>query len=113
MMQAIWNGVVLAESDDTVVVEGNHYFPQDSLRREYFLPSDRRSTCPWKGQAQYFSIRVGEAVNHDAAWYYPSPKPAATQISGRVTFWKGFQVTGGSRDTAGGLLGRIAERLRG
>lgn len=116
-MQAIWNGVVLAESDDTVVVEGNHYFPADSLNREYFMTSSHRSTCPWKGQASYYSIRVGDAVNADAAWYYPSPKPAAQEIQGRVAFWKGVKVVkngvGSGNERAGGLLGRLADRLRG
>ncbi len=94
-MQAIWNGVVLAESEDTVVVEGNHYFPADSLNREYFTPSGHQSTCPWKGQASYDTVRVGDAVNADAAWYYPQPKPAAQQIQGRVAFWKGVTVVNG------------------
>jgi uncharacterized protein (DUF427 family) len=121
-MQAIWNGVVLAESDNTVVVEGNHYFPADSLNREYFTPSSHRSICPWKGQASYYTVQVGDAVNADAAWYYPSPKPAAHQIQGRVAFWKGVKVVK-TRDgdvdrspadgSTGGLLGRLAARLRG
>jgi uncharacterized protein (DUF427 family) len=98
-MQAIWNGVVLAESDDTVVVEGNHYFPADSLNRAHFTPSSHQSACPWKGRASYYTVRVGDAVNADAAWYYPDPKPAARQIRGRVAFWKGVKVvnTGGDR----------------
>ncbi len=91
-MQAVWNGVVLAESEDTVVVEGNHYFPADSLRRQYFTPSSHQSVCPWKGQAHYFTIQVGDAVNADAAWYYPSPEPAAEQIRDRVAFWKGVTI---------------------
>jgi uncharacterized protein (DUF427 family) len=94
MMRAIWNGVVLAESDDTVVVEGNHYFPEDALRREYFRDSDLHSVCPWKGTASYYDVVVGDAVNAGAAWYYPTPKPAAQEITGRVAFWKGVQVTG-------------------
>lgn len=112
-MQAIWNGVVLAESDDTVVVEGNHYFPEDALYTEYFFPNERRTTCPWKGQAHYYDIRVGDAVNPGAAWYYPSPKPAAAEIRGRVAFWKGVKVTRGAEEKSTGLVGRIAERLRG
>lgn len=91
-MKAIWNDSVIAESDDTVVVEGNHYFPPDALRREHVEPSAHTSTCPWKGTAQYLHVRVGEDVNKDAAWYYPSPSAAAQQIAGRVAFWKGVQV---------------------
>lgn len=91
-MKASWNGVVLAESDDTVVVEGNHYFPRESLREEHFTASDTRTTCPWKGQASYLSVQVGDAVNTDAAWYYPAPKDAAAQIRDRVAFWKGVVV---------------------
>ena len=94
MMRAIWNGTVLAESDDTVVVEGNHYFPLESLRREHFRDSDLHSVCPWKGTASYYDVVVGDAVNAGAAWYYPTPKPAAQEIAGRVAFWKGVQVTG-------------------
>ena len=93
-MKAIWNDVVLAESDDTVVVEGNHYFPAESLRREYFRDSDLHSVCPWKGTASYYDVVVGDAVNAGAAWYYPTPKAAAQEIAGRVAFWKGVQVTG-------------------
>jgi uncharacterized protein (DUF427 family) len=117
MMQAIWNGVVLAESDDTVVVEGNHYFPADSLNRKYFASSNHRSTCPWKGQASYFTVQVGDAVNADAAWYYSSPKPAAHQLQGRIAFWRGVEVVQNRDRNAdrptGGLLGRLADRLRG
>ena len=93
-MKAIWNDVVLAESDDTVVVEGNHYFPLESLRREHFRDSDLHSVCPWKGTASYYDVVVGDAVNAGAAWYYPTPKPAAQEIAGRVAFWKGVRVTG-------------------
>jgi uncharacterized protein (DUF427 family) len=91
-MKAIWNGAVLAESDHTVVVEGNHYFPPDSVRREYFRPSDTHTTCPWKGLASYYHIEVGGQLNRDAAWYYPEPKPAAAQIRDHVAFWRGVQV---------------------
>ncbi|GAA5502767.1 hypothetical protein Dxin01_02514 [Deinococcus xinjiangensis] len=91
-MKAIWQGAVLAQSADTVVVEGNHYFPADSLHREYFVPSGTHTTCPWKGEASYYSVRVGEQENKDAAWYYPEPKQAAENIRGRVAFWKGVQV---------------------
>ncbi|EIL87277.1 hypothetical protein UU9_16596 [Rhodanobacter fulvus Jip2] len=91
-MKAIWNDTVLAESDDTVVVEGNHYFPAASLREEYFRESDHHSVCPWKGTASYYDVVVGDAVNAQAAWYYPQPKDAAAQIAGRVAFWKGVRV---------------------
>lgn len=92
-MQAIWNDVVLAESDDTVVVEGNHYFPRESLREEYFRESATHSTCPWKGEASYYTVTVdGETVD-DAAWTYPEPKDAAAQIRDHVAFWKGVEVT--------------------
>jgi uncharacterized protein (DUF427 family) len=91
-MKAIWNDTVLAESDDTVVVEGNHYFPAASLREEYFRESDHHSVCPWKGTASYYDVVVGGAVNAQAAWYYPQPKEAAAQIAGRVAFWKGVRV---------------------
>jgi uncharacterized protein (DUF427 family) len=91
-MKAIWNGVVLAESDKTVVVENNHYFPGDSLKREYFTDSPTHTVCGWKGTASYYSITVGDKVNADAAWYYPTPLPAAQQIQGHVAFWKGVQV---------------------
>lgn len=91
-MRAIWNDAVLAETDDTVVVEGNHYFPAASLREEYFRESDHHSVCPWKGTASYCDVVVGDAVNAQAAWYYPQPKEAAAQIAGRVAFWKGVRV---------------------
>jgi uncharacterized protein (DUF427 family) len=92
-MKATWKGQVLAESDDTVVVEGNHYFPPEALRRERFRESKTHSVCPWKGTASYYDVVVGEDVNSDAAWYYPTPKPAAANIAGRVAFWKGVQVS--------------------
>jgi uncharacterized protein (DUF427 family) len=91
-MRAIWHDAVLAESDDTVVVEGNHYFPADSIRGENFRPSDTHTTCPWKGVASYYDVVVGDDVNKDAAWYYPEPKDAAAEIKGRVAFWKGVKV---------------------
>lgn len=91
-MKALWRGVVLAESDDTVVVEGNHYFPAAALHREYFRDSDHHSECPWKGTASYFDVVVAGAVNAQAAWYYPQPKAAAAQIADRVAFWKGVSV---------------------
>ena len=91
-MRAIWNGVVLAESDDTVVVEGNHYFPRESLREEYFTPSDHRSMCPWKGVASYHSVTVDGEVNPDAAWQYESPSFPARKVKDRVAFWRGVTV---------------------
>lgn len=91
-MKAIWNGRVLAESNDTVVVEGNHYFPIGSINKEYFKESSTQTICPWKGTASYYSIVVDGAENRDAAWYYAAPKDAAKQILGRIAFWRGVQV---------------------
>ena len=91
-MKAIWNGAVLAESDDTVVVEGNHYFPPDSISREHFRESETHTVCPWKGKASYYDVVVGGEVNRDAAWYYPQPKDAAKEIKDRVAFWHGVKV---------------------
>jgi uncharacterized protein (DUF427 family) len=91
-MKAIWNEAVLAESNDTVVVEGNHYFPADSIEREYFQESATHTICPWKGEASYFTVVVDGQVNKDAAWYYPDPKPAAAEIKNRVAFWRGVRV---------------------
>jgi len=91
-MKATWNNTLLADSDDTVVVERNHYFPTTALNQQYFNPSDTHTHCPWKGVASYYNITVGEAVNKDAAWYYPSPKEAAANIKDRVAFWKGVVV---------------------
>jgi uncharacterized protein (DUF427 family) len=92
-VKAIWNGTVLAESDDTVVVESNHYFPPESLNRAFFAESSRTPTCPWKGVASYYDIVVDGETNAAAAWYYPEPKSAAQEIEGRVAFWKGVEVT--------------------
>src|SRR4051812_19554403 len=91
-MKATWNGAVLAESDTTGVVEGNHYFPAESLRRVYFRPSDHHTVCGWKGTASYYHVEVDGKVNENAAWYYPEPREAARQVAGRVAFWKGVQV---------------------
>jgi uncharacterized protein (DUF427 family) len=93
MKRASWNGEVIAESDDIVMVEGNAYFPEASLRRECFTPSDTHTLCPWKGTASYFNVVVGGQTNPDAAWYYPHPSAAANRIEGRVAFWKGVVVT--------------------
>lgn len=92
-MKAVWNDTVLAESDDTVVVEGNHYFPPDSLHREHFRESDHHTTCPWKGEASYYTIIADGATNENAAWTYPEPKEAAAQIKDHVAFWRGVEVT--------------------
>ncbi len=91
-MKAIWHDTVLAESDDTVVVEGNHYFPPTSLRREHLRESETHTTCPWKGVASYFDVLVADETNSDAAWTYPSPKQAASQIRDFVAFWRGVEV---------------------
>lgn len=91
-MQAIWNGQTIAESDDIVTVEGNAYFPEAALRREFVRPSEHTSICPWKGTASYYSLEIGGKTNANAVWYYPDPKPAAANIRGRVAFWKGVQV---------------------
>jgi len=92
MPQAIWNDTVIAESDETKVVEGNHYFPLDSLNTDLVQPSDTHTVCGWKGTASYYDIVVGDQTNRDAAWYYPEPKPDAAHIKGYVAFWKGVTV---------------------
>jgi len=92
MPKAIWNGAVLAESDRTEVVEGNHYFPPSAIRREYFRESDTHTVCGWKGTASYYDIEVDGKRNDGAAWFYPDPKPAAANIAGHVAFWKGVKV---------------------
>lgn len=93
-MKAVWRDTVIAESDDTVVVEGNHYFPLRALNRDLVEDSETTTVCPWKGTAHYFHLIVGDARNADAAWYYPEPKQAASQIANRVAFWRGVDVTG-------------------
>ncbi|MDA7978595.1 MAG: DUF427 domain-containing protein [Pirellulales bacterium] len=92
MPKATWNGTVLAESEDTVIVDGNHYFPPDSLNKEHFQPSETTSVCGWKGTANYYSVQIDDQTNDDCAWYYAEPKPEAANIAGRVAFWKGVQV---------------------
>lgn len=92
MPKATWNGAVLAESEETKVVEGNHYFPSDSLNRQYFRDSDAHTFCGWKGEASYFDVEVEGQTNEQAAWYYPDPKDAAAEIKDYVAFWKGVQV---------------------
>lgn len=91
-MKATWNGAVLAESDETVVVEGNQYFPADSINREHFRESATHTVCPWKGTASYYDVVVGGETNKDAAWFYPEPKDAAKEIKDRVAFWRGVKV---------------------
>lgn len=91
-VEARWNGEIIARSDDTVVVEGNHYFPPEDVETQFLRPSETTSMCPWKGQAHYFSVAVGDAQNPDAAWYYPDPKDAAASIRDRIAFWKGVDV---------------------
>ena len=92
-MKAIWNGVVLAESDKTVVIEGNHYFPPESILRQYFRDSPLHTECGWKGTASYYHVEANGKVNENAVWYYPEPKEAARQIAGYIAFWKGVQVS--------------------
>jgi uncharacterized protein (DUF427 family) len=91
-MRAVWNGATLAESDETIVVEGNHYFPPDAVKRERFKPSENHTTCSWKGEASYYTVEVDGKLNKDAAWFYPEPKPAAAQIKDYVAFWHGVKV---------------------
>ncbi len=93
LMKAIWNGKIIAESDQTVVVEGNHYFPASAIHSEYLQPSTTHTVCPWKGTASYYTLEVDGTPNKDAAWYYPEPKDAAAQIKDHVAFWKGVKVT--------------------
>ena len=107
MPKAIWNGVVLAESDKTKVVEGNHYFPPDSINWDYFSKNQSKTTCPWKGVASYYDVEVDGKVNSSAAWYYPEPSSAASQIKDHLAFWHGVKVV---KD--GGESGGIFDRLR-
>lgn len=91
-MKAIWQGVVLAESNKTINIEGNHYFPPESMHREYFIANDEHTICPWKGVASYFDIKIGNNLNSSAAWYYPDPKYLALAIKGYIAFWHGIEV---------------------
>lgn len=116
-MKAIWNGAVLAQSDHTVVVEGNHYFPVDSIDKIHFVESGKHTTCPWKGQASYYSVVVDGEENKDAAWYYPQPSAAAEQIRGHVAFWRGVKVIAddrqpGDSNSSAPLIGRLLAGLR-
>ena len=92
-MKATWNGVILAESDETVIVEGNHYFPPESINMEYLVETDYHTTCPWKGEASYYTVVVNGDENAHAAWFYPTPSDAASQIKSHVAFWKGVEVS--------------------
>ncbi|MDQ6947271.1 MAG: DUF427 domain-containing protein [Actinomycetota bacterium] len=92
MMRATWNGTTIAESDDTVQVEGNHYFPLGAVDRQYLQETATHTVCPWKGTASYFDVVVGDETNHDAAWYYPEPKAGAESVANRVAFWRGVKV---------------------
>ncbi len=92
MKRAIWNNTVIAESEKTVVIEGNHYFPEETIKKEFFKDSDTHTTCPWKGIASYYSLEVDGQTNKDAAWYYPETSELAKSIEGKVAFWKGVQV---------------------
>lgn len=92
MARAIWNGAVIAESPETVMVEGNHYFPASSVKKDFLRESATHSICPWKGTASYYSLEVNGKTNPDAAWFYTEPKPAAKEITGRIAFWKGVKV---------------------
>jgi len=91
-MKAIWKNTLLAESDETIVVESNHYFPPDSIKKDFFQPSDTRSNCHWKGEASYYSIKIGDELNEDAAWYYLDPKEKALNIKDYVAFWKDIEI---------------------
>jgi uncharacterized protein (DUF427 family) len=91
-MKASWNGATIAESDKTIVVEGNHYFPPDAVKQEFLQSSNTHTICPWKGEASYYDVVVNGDVNKDAAWYYPETKPAAAEIKGYVAFWRGVSV---------------------
>ena len=92
MVKAIWNGAMLAESDQTIIVEGNHYFPPDAIKSEYFQDNSSHTICSWKGVASYYDVTVDSKTNNNAAWYYPSPQPAAEKISGYIAFWHGVDV---------------------
>jgi len=92
-MKAIWKGEIIAQSEQTVVVEGNHYFPVGAVNMDHLTPSDKETFCPWKGVAKYYSVRTGGELNSDACWYYPEPKEAAENIRDHVAFWKGVEVT--------------------
>lgn len=104
MPKAIWNGTILAESDQTIIVEGNHYFPSESIHRQYFRPSESHTVCPWKGVASYYDLVVEGQVNRNAAWYYPDPKPMAHEIKGYIAFWRGVKVESDHEKVRPGLF---------
>lgn len=110
-MRALWNGQVIAESDDTVVVEGNHYFPPDSVHREFLRPSTTQTTCPWKGRASYYDVVADGKVNPAAAWYYPTPSPAAASITDHVAFWHGVRIERGEGERGSGLWQRLRDGM--
>ncbi len=91
-MKAIWNNQVIAESNDTIIIENNHYFPRQAVKQEFMVPSETHTICSWKGEASYYTVQVNGQRNPDAAWYYPDPKPAANQIKDYIAFWKGVQI---------------------
>ena len=112
MPQAIWNGAVIADSDDTIVVEGNHYFPLEAVDQRYLVESDSHSVCPWKGTASYYSLEVDGQRNEDAAWYYPNPSRLAKKVAGRVAFWHGVEIVDdGGGETEGRSRGLLASLL--
>lgn len=113
MIRAVWNGAVIAEAPRTVRVEGNHYFPPESLRREHLIDSPSTSLCPWKGLAHYYTVAVDGHVNPDAAWYYPRPSPLARRIRNHVAFWKGVTVEGEREGESQGVAHRVAAWRRG
>jgi uncharacterized protein (DUF427 family) len=113
MMRAVWNGVVLAEAPRTVRVGGNHYFPPETLRREYFVESRTKTVCPWKGLARYYTVTAGGEVNPDAAWYYLKPRPLARRIKNHVAFWNGVRIEGEPAGERPGLHGRLPAWLGG
>ena len=115
-VRATWNDAVLAESDKTEKVEGNHYFPLDSINKTYFKENDRHSICPWKGMASYYDVVVDDEINRSAAWYYPEPSQAAQQIRGYVAFWNGVRVEkvkDGSEGEDDGVLKRVINAISG
>jgi len=112
MPRAVWNGTVIADSDDTVVVEGNHYFPPESIRWEHLQESARATVCPWKGRARYLTVVVDGKTNRDAAWQYPNPTPAARSIAGHIAFWRGVRIERSARAKAVGSGVRVGRRRR-
>ena len=107
MIRAVWNGTIIAESDHTVIVEGNHYFPADALNTDCLQPSDTTSRCPWKGTASYYTLSVDGRENRDAAWFYPQPSTKAANIKDHVAFWRGVTIEDDSRPAKPSLLGRF------